>query len=331
MKSTIYHITLFILLTGCIETQSSKGYKKTSLDNYNPPEKDIDVDSNTVFSVFRTPLPAKKLSAEKQKSLNRKLEINKLRYTENPSDIQNVIEYCQTLSELGWYYEAIRVYSEGLDKNPTSFKLLRLRGQSYITLRQFDLALEDLQRAAFYSRPAINEQTSGYALTNFYTESRSNEKFNIFFCLGMVNYLKGSYDKTISSFKQCMKYADNIELKVFIIDWFYLTYRKLGNNEAAEELLMAIPRNAKVKSYSDHYNRILLYQGVVKAHNLMAYSERPDNSLEPVLSYGVGTWYLVNGEKMKAVKIFERILMGETWDSYEYIAAEVELKNLQPN
>ncbi len=43
------------------------------------------------------------------------------------------------------------------------------------------------------------------------------------------------------------------------------------------------------------------------------------------LGYGLGNWFLYNGEKEKAMKVFRRITAGNQWASFGYIAAEMEL------
>jgi hypothetical protein len=42
--------------------------------------------------------------------------------------------------------------------------------------------------------------------------------------------------------------------------------------------------------------------------------------------YGVGNWYLVNGDKAKAKEIFERVVAGKAWPAFGYIAAEADLR-----
>ena len=43
--------------------------------------------------------------------------------------------------------------------------------------------------------------------------------------------------------------------------------------------------------------------------------------------YGVGNWYLVNGDKAKAREIFDRdVLKGGSWAAFGYIAAEADLR-----
>jgi hypothetical protein len=42
--------------------------------------------------------------------------------------------------------------------------------------------------------------------------------------------------------------------------------------------------------------------------------------------YGVGNWYLVNGDTRKAREIFERVVAGNAWQAFGWIAAEADLK-----
>ena len=45
------------------------------------------------------------------------------------------------------------------------------------------------------------------------------------------------------------------------------------------------------------------------------------------LGYGVGNYFLYNGDRDKAMTIFRKIVAGNQWSSFGYIAAEAELKN----
>ena len=41
--------------------------------------------------------------------------------------------------------------------------------------------------------------------------------------------------------------------------------------------------------------------------------------------YGVGHWYLVNGQRARAREIFERVVSGAQWPAFGFMAAEAEL------
>jgi len=45
--------------------------------------------------------------------------------------------------------------------------------------------------------------------------------------------------------------------------------------------------------------------------------------------FGVGNFYLTNGEKDKARAIFEQVMKGPAWNAFGYIAAEAELARMK--
>ena len=58
-----------------------------------------------------------------------------------------IVWYGRWLGYAGRYEEAVAVFSRGLEVLPDSAWLLRFRGHRYITLRRFDEAVADLERA----------------------------------------------------------------------------------------------------------------------------------------------------------------------------------------
>ena len=47
------------------------------------------------------------------------------------------------------------------------------------------------------------------------------------------------------------------------------------------------------------------------------------------MQYGLGNWYLCQGDEMKAKNIFESILESDGWNSFGYIASEAELARVK--
>ena len=41
--------------------------------------------------------------------------------------------------------------------------------------------------------------------------------------------------------------------------------------------------------------------------------------------YGVGNWYLYNGDSAKAKEVFEKVVAGKYFSAFGFIAAEAEL------
>ncbi|HCX21769.1 MAG: hypothetical protein CMB80_24140 [Flammeovirgaceae bacterium] len=319
-------LLILVSVTGCLETQSSKGQlvEETVQDNSAPA-----TNPNQVISLSGLILPAKEMSDRTREQREEQLEEARKRYESQPDSLENIIWYGRRLGYLGRYNDAIRIYSVGLDLYPNSYKLLRHRGHRYITTRQFDKAIEDLQKAAFYVRPVKNAiEPDG--LPNRLNKPLTNNKFNIWYHLGIAYYLKGNYDKAISSFKQCMAYSDNDDLKVATSNWFYMTYKKSGNEAAAKELLQPITKRMDIIEYTSYHQQLLMHKGVYNVATILDYAYREDNSsIDPTLGYGVANYYSYSGQVDLARDLFDRILKNPAWDSFGYIAAEVDNMSLQ--
>lgn len=325
MRQLFLVLFLFIFLfSGCIQTQSRKEDAKP------PTPVEVADNSDRIISLLGKVLADIPLSPDVRQKRENELLKARNNYEQDPDNLENIIWYGRRLAYLGQYREAIRIYSVGLDKYPDSYKLLRHRGHRFITLRKFKEAIEDLQRAAFYVRPYKNE-TEPDGIPNRLNKPLSNTKFNIWYHLGLAYYFKGNYDKAISSFKKCMEFCDNADLQVAATDWFYMTYRKIGNIQAAERLLIPINNRMTIIENMAYHQRLLMYKGIYNPEILLEKARQgmPEEALEPTLAYGVGNWYAYNGRINDAREILFRITVGPKWDSFGYIAAEVDLLALK--
>ncbi|MCR9251523.1 MAG: tetratricopeptide repeat protein [bacterium] len=255
-----------------------------------------------------------------------KLEEAKNNFDSNPDSLDYIIWYGRRLAYLSKYKEAISVYTNGLKKHPNSYQLLRHRGHRFITTRQFAKAIKDLEEAAFYVRgmdPMIEQD----GLPNKQNIPLSTTQYNIWYHLGLAYYLSGNYDKAISSYKKCLEFSDNNDLLVSTTDWLYMTYRKIGNTELSEELLSPIKKRMKLIENNSYHQRLLLYKGELEPEDLLDISVGTENTpvTDPTIAYGVGNWFLYNGNADQAKIIFERIVANDNWDMFGYIAAEVDL------
>ena len=71
------------------------------------------------------------------------------------------------------------------------------------------------------------------------------------------------------------------------------------------------------------YHKLLL---VYKELLLKDTLEEQDCALDnATIGYGIGNWFYLNGEIEKAYDIFRKIIKGDQWAAFVYIAAEAEL------
>ncbi|WP_162555764.1 tetratricopeptide repeat protein [Reichenbachiella versicolor] len=246
-------------------------------------------------------------------------------FSSRPDSLDYIIWYGRRLAFLYMYKEAIQIFTNGLERYPLSFELYRHRGHRFLTLRQFDNAVADLEKAAFYVRKSpIKWERNGFGSQI----PRSTVQFNIWYHLGLTYYLKGNYDKAVSAYKKCLDLANNDDMLVSASDWLYMTYQRLGSIDAAEELLEPIQRHMNVIENKSYHRRLLMYKGILRPKELFDINKTNKYSIDDLTyGYGVGNWYFYKGDTKKAFQIFTKMLESPNWQAFGYLAAEVELAN----
>jgi tetratricopeptide (TPR) repeat protein len=227
---------------------------------------------------------------------------------------------------LGNYREAIRVFTEGIEKFPSDARMYRHRGHRFITLRCFDDAIRDFEKAARLVRGKADEiEPDG--LPNARNTPTSTLQSNIFYHLGLAYYLKGDFKKALKAYRAAEKVSTNPDMLVATRHWLYMTLRRSGKNKEAEKSIADIRDGLDIIENDDYYKLVKVYQGKLKADDLLKETGAQADSLSNAsLGYGLGNWFLYNGEREKASQIFRRIAAGNQWASFGYIAAEAELK-----
>ena len=230
---------------------------------------------------------------------------------------------------LGKYQEAIEIFTKGIEKFPTDARFYRHRGHRYLTIRCFDDAIKDFELAAKLVKGKPDEiEPDG--LPNARNIPTSTLQSNIFYHLGLAYYLKGDFKNALKAYRNCEKVSKNADMLVAAKHWLYMTLRRMNRLKEAEKSVADIRDNLDIIENDDYYKLVKLYQGKIKAEDLLNEIGSEANSLSNAsLGFGVGNWFLYNGEKEKASEIFRRITSGNQWASFGFIAAEAEQKNFQ--
>ena len=316
---------LFLSLASCIQTESSDGGRSAPKATGVVLQDSLATDQ--IRSLLGEPFPPKLFEGRERARREALLASAFQRFDENPDSLDYIIWYGRRLAHLGKYAEAIQVYSEGLSKFPNSYKLLRHRGEAFITARTFDRAMKDLENAAFLARSEDNEKE--LAVNGGVQKPIRNIRFSIWYHLGLSYYLRGNFDKAISAYKKCLEVSDNDELLVSTTAWLYRTYVRIGNQDEANLLLEAISPSMRVTENRDYLNILLLFKKEMTPERLYELAYRRDDSLDPTVGYGLANWYALNGEVQTASETFDKVLASNSWDSFGYIASEVDRVHLQ--
>ncbi len=265
-------------------------------------------------------------SEKVQARLDSNLAVARKNWEADPSE-DNYVWLGRRLGYLSRYQESVDVMSEGLAKYPNSAKLYRHRGHRYISMRMFDRAIEDLNQANSLV-PGFPVEIEPDGVPNAINTPLSSLQFNIRYHLALAYYLKGDFAGAEQVYVECLKTCDNDDLMVACVDWMYMTYRRQGKTEQAASILGNIHEGMKIVENDSYYTRCGMYQGKLKPEEvLQVNSGDPDQQALSLATqgYGVGNWYLYQGDSTAAKKVFEQVIAGEHFGAFGFIAAEAEL------
>lgn len=269
------------------------------------------------------------LSAEAQRDFEAKLTDAQKDFEKSPKSVDAVIWLGRRTAYLGRYKAAIKIYTDGIKQFPSDARLYRHRGHRLITIRCFDAAIADFEKAAklIHGKP---DEIEPDGLPNARNIPTSTLQSNIWYHLGLAHYLKGDFKRALGAYVEAEKVSQNADMLVATTHWFYMTLRRLGQEAEARRLLAAIKDDLEVIENADYYKMLMIYKGKLDAATVWKETGQNSGSLSnATIGYGLGNWFLYNNQRAEAEKIFAAVTAGNQWASFGYIAAEAELKRLR--
>jgi tetratricopeptide (TPR) repeat protein len=246
-----------------------------------------------------------------------------------PNDVSNIIWLARRTAYLGRFRDALAIYTKGIQDHPEEARLFRHRGHRYITLRVFDLAISDLERAARLMSKR-DDETEPDGLPNARNISTGTLKFNIWYHLGLAHYLRGDFAAARRAYRECLKVSTNPDMRCATSHWLYMTLRRLGRAAEARSLLKPIRRDMDVIENRSYHRLLLMYKGELPVDSLLAPGSGEQAALDDAtVGYGVANWHLYNGRAAAAESLLTRVVAGPQWPAFGYIAAEAELKRVR--
>jgi tetratricopeptide (TPR) repeat protein len=228
------------------------------------------------------------------------------------------------------YNEAINIFSEGLDKYSNSYRLYRHRGHRYISQRKFDAAIADLNKAIELMQ-GVPLEIEPDGQPNKINQPLSSTQFNAWYHLGLAHYLKGDFEAAEKAYLECLKVSDNDDLITATADWLYMTYRRKGKTEEAKKLMELIIPTMTIIENDSYFKRLNMYKGLLPVDSVLSvHSSNEDVDLAlATQGYGVGNWYLYNGDTTKAFDIYQKVIAGKHFSAFGFIASEADLARLR--
>ena len=246
-------------------------------------------------------------------------------YDHTPTNADSIVWYARRLGYLGRIRESIAIYTKGIALYPDDPWMYRHRGHRFITVREFDNAIRDLERAAklVEGKPDIVEPDGQPNAAN---QPIGTLHSNIDYHLALAYYLKGDYAKALPVYRRELTTAANDDRKVSIGHWLYMSLRRLGRDTEAAQAMTAFTRNMRVVENGTYHQLVLMYRGMVSPDSVLSVGPTGEMSVtDATAAYGLANWHWYNGRQAEAERTWRRILAGGQWGAFGYIAAEAEL------
>ena len=319
MKNTPFFVLIFLMLScGTTETaQNADSQKSTAPEK--TAQRTLEYVTALGDSVYSSDSPSESMLQKYEEAL--------ANYRQDPTDADNIIWLGRRTAYLGRYQEAITIYSKGIALHPTDARMYRHRGHRYISSRAFDQAIIDFENAAALIA-GTEDQTEPDGIPNAQNTPVSTLHSNIWYHLGLVYYVKNDLPNAERCYEAGAKVSKNDDMIVSNTHWQYMTFKRLGKEQEANELLSPIKLEMDIIENGSYHRLAQMYKGILAVEDLQSKGGDPSND---AVMYGVGNWYLYNGDSLNARKTYETLLETGNKASFGYIAAEADYVRIFAN
>lgn len=243
-------------------------------------------------------------------------------YDDDPHNADNIIWYGRRTAYTGDYRGAIEIFSIGIAAFPDDARLYRHRGHRYISIREFDLAIADLEHAAQLIEGTENEiEPDG--MPNELNIPISSLHGNTWYHLGLAYYLNHDWPNAYRAYTAGFEAGRNDDNRVSTTHWRYMILRRMGEQEKADQVLEVITKDMDILENMVYHNLCLFYKGELSLEEMLG--DEVDSPTGAAAAYGVANWYYYNGDEREARSRMEALLATDGWSAFGFVAAEADL------
>jgi tetratricopeptide (TPR) repeat protein len=190
-------------------------------------------------SLLGQPLSRPTLPEDTRRRYEEALAEARQRSYADPGDADASIWLGRRTAYLGRFRDAIELYTRGMQRHPRDPRFYRHRGHRYITIRDFDRAIADLDRAASLVG-GREDEIEPDGIPNARNIPTSTLQSNIWYHLGLAHYLEGDFERALRAYRSCLDVSKNPDMLVATSHWLYMTLRRLGRDAEAARVLEPI-------------------------------------------------------------------------------------------
>lgn len=273
-------------------------------------------------SLLGEKLAAPPLAPDARARLNAQLAEALSTWEKNPDDADALIWVGRRAAYVGHFRDAIAFFTDGIARHPDDARFYRHRGHRYLTIREIDLAVADLERAVALIQGAP-DQVEPDGQPNSRNIPTSTLQSNIYYHLALAYYLKGDFGRAADTWRLARDVVRNADNLVAASNWMYLSLRRAGRTAEAAAVLSPIDASLDVIENGSYHSLLLMYKGQRTPEEVLAAAG--EGASATAVRYGVSVWSLINGNRREAERLWATILAGPDWPSFGHLAAEAEI------
>lgn len=254
------------------------------------------------MSLIGTPLRDPAWSAQTRANLETDLRIARAAMEIAPDREDSYIWVGRRLAYLERFPEAIDVFTQGLNKFPDSYKLLRFRGRKLARSRQFTAALADYARGIELMKD-VPDSYEPDGIPNARNQFLGSYRGNMHYYWGQTSWATGDYEAVLRGMERSGQepLAQNPDHLLATKYWRYLALRKLGRDAEASAVIHDVPDDLELLENFAYYDGVRFMQGKVSREELQA-------KADPVSLFAVAMDHHFRGEKQQAEAMWEAII-----------------------
>ena len=243
----------------------------------------------------------------------------KTTYFDNQNNAEALIWYGRRTAYLGYFQEAIKLFTLGIKNHPDDARFYRHRGHRYISTRQYNKAISDFKKAVLLTDGKV-DQLEPDGLPNTKNIPLSTLHGNIWYHLGLAYYLKNDMKNALKAFNNrsvTHKYDDNI---VSGGHWLYMINRRLGKIDKSSAVINEVHKDMDIIENMSYHQSCLFYKGELQESEM---------EMDEVALYTLANWYVYEkNDTIKAKEYYQNLLEKGNPYSFAYIAGESDWNRL---
>ncbi len=243
---------------------------------------------------------------------------------EDPENVDLLIEAGRVRRNAWQYRQEMAFYTRAIELDPDDWRPWRFRGHRFLSVREFDEGIRDLERA----------------------RELAPRDWDVAYHLGLAYFLAGRFGDAADAYLRCLEAGGDgaseeapgsrgcsanetdPESLAAMTEWAVRALLRAGREAEAEALHRALPADLDVRTNVAYHHNLLLYRGEKTEEELLDIGPDGPYRLETV-GFGIANLRLARGDTAGAEGLLEELMEDPWWPGFGRIAAEVELARLR--